>query len=164
MGCKSQLSPRHPSGKRAELGQAFQSCLEKARPEAAVKAIQAISLSSRDSSSHAGATLPGRPQTSPRKGDTPQDSVGAPDTKHINYPAALGLGELPSKSDWARAPGHPNLWNEDSDSLARSVLVPSSPGGGGRLTPWALREGSGSSGRLAAELGLKATAPWVPVG
>lgn len=86
--------------------------------------------------------------------------MGTPDTKHIHYPAALGLGELPSKSDRARHPGSPNLGNEDGGSPAGSVSGLSSPGGGGHSL--GSGEGSRSRGPAAAELSFKATAPWVP--
>lgn len=71
--------------------------------------------------------------------------MGAPDTKHIHYPAALGLGELPSTSAWARDPGHPHLWNEDRDSTSGSVSALSSPGGLGRF-PGLCARGAGPAG------------------
>lgn len=114
MRCKSQLSGRHTSQARERSsGQAFHvqsgkgqawDCGKSNSDDFLEPVRQLVPILVR--LQEAG---PGPVQGKAKKRTHPRTlwGVGLPETKHINYLAALGPAELPSVPSWARDPGSP---------------------------------------------------------
>lgn len=166
---------------RAAQGRLLTSRLGKARPGAAIKAIQTMPGAGETTGPRPGATVPGRPLTSSgrrRKGDTAPDGArrGAPQTLSTSVvPQTRAQANCPLRPVGSETLMRPHLWDEDRDSPCGSVSVLRGPGGGGlfpglctgRAGPaagfGAQSQGHSSAGPFPVETsGFWPTSSWFP--